>query len=102
MDGEGTVCGETEIDSVGIAVVPPATYAAEATQLMTADGLNLCSHKLLSLAEVGHSVFAQKVGGIDKQRGLCALWVVDAIMGTALAGGNLCADAVGIVSSIIA
>jgi len=64
--GERLICPEAEVDGIGIAVVPPATDAAIALHLMVARHLHLGTHKLLSLAQVRHTVLAEEMGGIDE------------------------------------
>ena len=94
------VAHQTEIDGIGIAIVPAPTDAGIASHLMIADHLDFTTHKLLSLSPVGNGIFSQIMTGINEQRPLCR--IVDAIEGTALRGRDLRTDLILIRGRIIA
>ena len=86
------VAQQTEVDGIGVAIVPAATNTGEAAHLMVADHFHLSPHELLPFAQVRHAVLAQEMGGVNQQRPL--LRIVYAVEGTALRSRHLRADAV--------
>ena len=97
---EGLVGLQTEIDGIGVAVVPSAPHPGIARHLVRAHHLGLRPHKLLLFAQVGHRILAQIVSGIDEQ-GSCRR-VVNPVVSTALRGGDLGTDAILECGGVIA
>ena len=89
---KGFVRLQTEIDRIGIAIVPTPTNARETPYLVVVDDLDVSSHKLLFLAFVRYGVLTQIVGHVNQQQGV--LGVMDAIEGASLRGGDLRPDAI--------
>ena len=99
---EGAVALQAEVDGIGIAVVPATADAAVAIHLVAAHHAQPGIDKLLALAQVGNAVLAQEVGGVEPQGGSSGRGVVEAVVGAALGGGNLGADAAFVDGAVVA
>ena len=69
LSRKGHIALQTEIDGIGIAVVPSASHAGKTFHRPAVRHVQGSSHKLLTFTQIGLRIFAEEVGTVDEKGG---------------------------------